>query len=122
MGLRPARARNAKAPHRIRWGAGVACLFSEKVDEERDNGIWVERPSVPFSRWERNACLEEVVEDPVHERGHRELPSGSRMMRDLELVEAPDIPILDERLVETEACHGRLQNVSSIPWSSSLSP
>jgi len=89
----------AKAPHRIRWGARVACLLSEKVDQERDDGIWVQRLSVTFSRWERHACLEEVVEDPVHERGHRELPSGSRVVRDLELVEPPDIPILDERLV-----------------------
>jgi hypothetical protein len=99
MGLRPTRARNAKAPHRIRWGAGVAGLFSEKVNEERDNGIWVERLSVSFSRSERHACLEEVVEDPVHERGHRELSSGSREVRDLELVEAADVPILDKRLV-----------------------
>ena len=96
--------------------------FSEKVNEERDNGIRVERLSVPFSRWERNACLEEVVEYSVHESSHRDLSSRALPVVDLESVEAADVPVLDERLVETEACHGRPQNVSSIPWSSSLSP
>ncbi len=103
-------------------GCGVCGLFSEKVDEELKNSIWVERLSVPFSRWKRHTCVEEVVEDPVHERGHRELPSGLRVVRDLEPVEPPDVPILNKRLVETEACHGCPQNVSSMPWSSSLSP
>jgi hypothetical protein len=69
------------------------------VDEEREDGIWVERLSVPFSRWERNACLEEVVEDSVHESSHRDPSSRALAVVDLELVETPDIPVLDERLV-----------------------
>ena len=109
------------APHRNRWGAEIGDCFSAGDDERRTllasgkTGPW-DGASI------RRALTEEVIEDAIHEGRHRDSASLAFSKPGLELVQAPDIPVLNERLVETEACHGRLQKDSSIPWSSSLSP
>ena len=71
--------------------------------------------TVVFSRRKRKAGVEEVVEDPVHEGGHRELPPGALVVLDLEAVEAMDVAVLDAGLVEAAARHGGPQPSSGSP-------